>query len=89
MAYTLWKERHGGPMCQDAIARLSKEALVRITDTNNLPGKPSRRQLHDWRIKGVIVAERHLPVLLECVRIGGRYYTTQEAFLRFLRATNL
>lgn len=76
-------------MCQDTIARLSSETLVRITDKNNLPGKPNRRKLHDWRTKGVIVEERHLPVLLECVRIGGQYYTTQEAFLRFLRATNM
>ncbi len=77
-------------MCeQDTIKRLTAETLVRLSDDNDLPTKPNRRQLHDWRTKGVIIEERHLPVLLECIRIGGRYYTSQEAFVRFLRATNM
>jgi hypothetical protein len=43
-----------------------------------LPGRPSFQSLHRWATKG------RRGVRLESVLIGGRRYTTREAFFRFV-----
>ena len=73
---------------EDKAVKLIDETLVPFGKANTLPGNISKDMLVRWRDRGIKVPGRHLPVTLECVKIGKRYYTTKEAFTRFIVATN-
>jgi hypothetical protein len=47
-----------------------------------LPIKPSPATLWRWRTKGVRAGNQR--IWLECVRVGGRWYTTRAAMARFI-----
>ena len=47
-----------------------------------LPRKPSPPTLWRWRTKGVWIAGQR--IRLECVRFGGRWFTTSEAMSEFV-----
>jgi hypothetical protein len=69
---------------------LLDESLVMLHKAPDvLPGCVTYRHLIKWRDRGVRVTGRHLPVTLECVKVGGRWYTSHEAYRRFVEATNL
>jgi hypothetical protein len=68
---------------------LLDETLVPLTDAPDvLPGCPSYDTLLEWKTRGLSVPGRHLSVLLECVNVGKKVYTSHEAFRRFVAATS-
>jgi hypothetical protein len=48
-----------------------------------LPKKPAPSTLWHWRVDGVKIKGRKIK--LQCVRVGGQWYTTEAAFSEFLR----
>ena len=64
---------------------LNREQIISFAElAKSLPGRPSRKPIHlstihRWRKNGL------RGVHLECVRIGGRWCTSREAFSRFCR----
>jgi len=69
---------------------LIDETLVAFDESRKLPGQPSRTTLRSWRDKGVM-ADRNDPASvtrLECIKIGGRPFTSREAVMRFLAKLN-
>lgn len=48
-----------------------------------LPGRPSRKTVYRWTLKGC-VADDGQRIVLESARIGGRRWTSREAIERFI-----
>ena len=57
---------------------LQRETLITLAEAAKLiPGRPSACSIWRWRTRGVKGRK------LECVKIGGRAYTSLEAIARF------
>ncbi|MFV1969065.1 MAG: DUF1580 domain-containing protein [Pirellulaceae bacterium] len=59
------------------------ELLTLAQACHLLPRRPSPATLWRWRTKGVAVKGQR--IRLECVRAGGTWCTTKQAFADFLR----
>lgn len=60
---------------------IEREQLMALGEAGRLLGwQPSPATLWRWRVKGV------RNVRLDCIRIGGRWLTSREAILRFVKA---
>lgn len=69
---------------------LLREILVPFDEGRNLPGSPTKSTLRNWRDNGVL-ADRSDPtsrVFIESIRIGGRPFTSIQAFHRFISKIN-
>ena len=69
---------------------ITNETLVALTEGKKLippPNSPTADQLHFWWDTG-LVAENGSRIFLETVKIGGRRYTSLQAFHRFVAAQN-
>lgn len=59
---------------------VEREQLMSLGEVGRLLGwQPSPATLWRWRVKGV------RNVRLDCIRIGGRWLTSREALLRFVK----
>ncbi len=70
---------------------ITDESLIPFDVAHStLPGSPTRHQLRHWWKLGIVVRanDEKSRVRLECCRIGGRPFTSKEAFQRFLEKTN-
>jgi hypothetical protein len=60
------------------------EDTLTLGKAKRLPGSPSRRTLQRWIKDGRVSRATGEIVKLEAWQIGGRWYTSVEAFDRFL-----
>lgn len=68
--------------------KLMGETLVSFGEGHRLPQNPSRTTLTRWAFVGVESTVSGQTVMLEHVQIGARYYTSTEAFERFVARLN-
>ena len=57
--------------------------LLQACRAAGLPKKPSPPTLWRWRTSGVLINGQR--IRLECVKVGGSWLTTDEAFSEFMR----
>jgi hypothetical protein len=61
------------------------QPLITLSEAcRQLPSKPAPSTLWRWRHKGVCINGRRIK--LQCVRVGGQWYTTPTHFAEFIRA---
>jgi hypothetical protein len=53
----------------------------------HFPNRPSAKAIHRWMTEGVLSRATGQRVYLKHVRIGGRFYTSEEFVQEFLAAT--
>ncbi len=64
------------------------ETLVVFADSSTLPGSPTPGNLQSWITSGIRSLTSKRPCYLEWCRIGGKRYTSVEAYDRFTEAIN-
>ena len=67
-----------------AIDVVNDELLSLSKACRSLPQAPSPSTAWRWRTSGILVHGKRIK--LDCVKVGGAWYTTQDAFAEFVRA---
>jgi len=80
------KPRKLGPVPPNV--NVANETLVVFAESGTLPGGPTPGNLQCWITGGIRSLTDKRPCYLEWCRIGGKRYTSREAFDRFTEAIN-
>jgi hypothetical protein len=67
---------------------LLKESRILLSEGYKLPENPSRDTLVRWTEDGVVSRSSGARVYLDHIQIGGRTFTSVEAYGRFIAALN-
>jgi hypothetical protein len=65
-----------------------KERLIGFSQGGLLPTEPSYKTLRNWYLIGRWSNHAERRVFLEAIQIGGRYFTSIEAYHRFVAQLN-
>lgn len=72
----------------DSPKRMLNERLLSVGEASRLPSAPTSDTIRNWILTGIKRPGDKLRVYLEHVYVGGRLYTSEEAYLRFIDRLN-